>query len=250
MKDIKVPDVPKEYLWTGYDLIREYARQNIIHFYLGQAKNDMVKALHEDVDLEDVMSIFLYYQNTYGIIELKYQVELDDETKIFTFEELQSFCNSLNISFDDIADKTYYVFCLDEGFMKVEQKEHAKKMKAKKEREENIRKSKSRPKIITLCGSTRFKEEFEKVQRELTLQGIIVLSVGLFSHAEENGEEWATDGTKQMLDDLHKRKIDMSDEIYVINKNGYIGSSTKSEIEYAKNKGMVINYLEEPKKTL
>ena len=50
--------------------------------------------------------------------------------------------------------------------------------------------------------------------------------------------------TKEMLDDMHKRKIDMADEIFVINVDGYIGESTKSEIEYAKLNGKVISYLE------
>ena len=50
--------------------------------------------------------------------------------------------------------------------------------------------------------------------------------------------------TKAMLDDMHKRKIDMADEIFVINVNGYIGESTKSEIEYATTTGKVVNYLE------
>ena len=99
-------------------------------------------------------------------------------------------------------------------------------------------------KVITLCGSTRFKKEFKEVQRKLTLEGNIVLSVGLFSHAEENSKDWACNGTKEMLDDIHKRKIDMSDEIFVINKDGYIGSSTANEIEYAKSKGMPIRYME------
>lgn len=102
-------------------------------------------------------------------------------------------------------------------------------------------------KVITLCGSTRFEEEFKKVQRALTLQGIIVISVGFFSHTEENSSEWENDGTKAMLDDMHKRKIDMADEIFVINKDGYIGKSTRSEIEYAKSKGMPIRYLEDIK---
>ena len=84
-------------------------------------------------------------------------------------------------------------------------------------------------KVITLCGSTRFKEDFERVNRELTLAGCIVISVGCFGHA---GDIF-TEEQKIMLDDIHKRKIDMADAIYVINKDGYIGSSTKSEIEYA-----------------
>ena len=96
--------------------------------------------------------------------------------------------------------------------------------------------------VITLCGSTKFKSDFIKVQKELTLKGYVVISVGLFGHSGDN-EVW-TEGTKQMLDDMHKYKIDLADEIFVINKNGYIGESTKSEIEYAKSKGKKINYLE------
>lgn len=98
-------------------------------------------------------------------------------------------------------------------------------------------------KVITLCGSTRFKEEFLRVQKELTLQGYIVISVGLFGHSGD-AEVW-TEGTKEMLDDMHKRKIDMADEIFVINVNGYIGNSTRSEIEYALKSGKKVRYLEE-----
>lgn len=95
-------------------------------------------------------------------------------------------------------------------------------------------------KVVTLCGSTKFKDEFMDVQKKLTLAGYIVISVGLFGHSGDN-EVWY-DGTKDMLDDMHKRKIDMSDEIFVINVGGYIGDSTKSEIEYAKSKGLPIRY--------
>ena len=96
-------------------------------------------------------------------------------------------------------------------------------------------------KVITLCGSTKFKDEFIKIQKELTLQGNIVISVGLFGHSGDN-EVW-TDNIKEMLDDMHKRKIDMSDEIFVINIGGYIGSSTQNEIDYAKSIGKQIRYL-------
>ena len=107
----------------------------------------------------------------------------------------------------------------------------------------------SKYKVITLCGSTKFKEEFMKVQKELTLKGNIVISVGLFGHSGdnevlENMDEGTLTKTKEMLDDMHKRKIDMADEIFVINVNGYIGESTKSEIEYAKSTGKKVNYLE------
>ena len=99
-----------------------------------------------------------------------------------------------------------------------------------------------RYKVITLCGSTKFKEEFITVQKRLTLEGYIVISVGLFGHSGD-AEVWE-EGVKEMLDDMHKHKIDMADEIYVINVGGYIGSSTMSEIEYAKSKGLPINYYE------
>ena len=88
-----------------------------------------------------------------------------------------------------------------------------------------------------------FIQEFIEAQKRLTLAGNIVISVGLFGHSGDD-EVWA-EGTKEMLDDMHKRKIDMADEIYVINVGGYIGSSTKSEIEYAKKTGKTVKYLEE-----
>lgn len=99
-------------------------------------------------------------------------------------------------------------------------------------------------KVITLCGSTRFKDAFLEAQKQLTLQGNIVISVGLFGHSGDD-EVW-TEGTKEMLDDMHKQKIDMADEIFVININGYIGSSTRSEIEYALAHGKAVKYLETP----
>lgn len=93
--------------------------------------------------------------------------------------------------------------------------------------------------IITLCGSTRFKDEFERINKELTLAGNIVISVGCFGHA---GDVF-TDEQKIMLDDIHKAKIDLADEIFVINVGGYIGNSTRSEIEYARQHGKIVRYL-------
>ena len=104
-------------------------------------------------------------------------------------------------------------------------------------------------KVITLCGSTRFKDEFMETQKRLTLEENIVISVGLFGHSGddevwENMDEGTLTKTKEMLDDMHKRKIDMADEIFVINVGGYIGSSTRSEIEDAKAAGKPVRYLE------
>ena len=103
-------------------------------------------------------------------------------------------------------------------------------------------------KVITLCGSTRFKDDFMEAQKRLTLEGNIVISVGLFGHAGdkevwEGMEEDTLTRTKEMLDDMHKRKIDMADEIFVINVGGYIGSSTRSEIDYALAHGKGVRYL-------
>lgn len=104
-------------------------------------------------------------------------------------------------------------------------------------------------KVVTLCGSTRFKNEFVTAQKRLTLEGNIVISVGLFGHSGDDEvwdgmDEGTLSKTKEMLDDMHKRKIDMADEIFVINVGGYIGDSTKSEIEYAIAHGKIVRYLE------
>ena len=85
-------------------------------------------------------------------------------------------------------------------------------------------------KAITLCGSMKFKDDFLREQKRLTLEGNIVLTPNMFLLAED-----ITEDIKKMLDEMHKRKIDLADEIFVINKNSYVGSSTKSEIEYAQN---------------
>ena len=95
--------------------------------------------------------------------------------------------------------------------------------------------------IITLCGSIKFKDEFLKVQEKLTLERNIVFTPNFFNNIKK---EEITKERKKMLDEMHKQKIDMSDEIYIINVGGYIGDSTKSEIEYAKSKGKKVSYLE------
>ena len=80
-------------------------------------------------------------------------------------------------------------------------------------------------------------------QKRLTLEGCIVISVGLFGHSGDD-EGWKP-GTKEMLDDMHLRKIALADEIFVINVGGYIGESTRSEIAYAEKTGKKVRYLEE-----
>lgn len=98
----------------------------------------------------------------------------------------------------------------------------------------------NRPEIVCLCGSTRFRAEFTQVNAELTAAGSIVLAPGVFAH---DGDPM-TDSAKVVLDELHKRKIDMADRVLVLNVGGYIGSSTRGEIDYALAHGKPVDYLE------
>lgn len=98
-----------------------------------------------------------------------------------------------------------------------------------------------KPNIITLCGSTKFKQYFDKCMKELTLQGNIVLTLAFFEQSEGislTNEEFS------LLVELHYHKIDLCDEIFVINPNKYIGSSTQNEIEYAIKHGKKVTYME------
>lgn len=123
-----------------------------------------------------------------------------------------------------------------------------------------------RPHIVCLCGSTRFWEQFQKSNYEETMAGHIVLSVGFYPHAQRttvqvdgcmgpetvqavivsqhNDSVGCTPEQKIALDELHKRKIDLADEILVLNIGGYFGDSTRSEIEYAKAHGKPVRWLE------
>jgi len=84
--------------------------------------------------------------------------------------------------------------------------------------------------IVTICGSTRFRKEIEEAAKELTLDENIVLMPNVFGHAGDT----ISDEQKEALDKLHLEKIKMSDFIYVVNKNNYIGKSTRKEIDYAR----------------
>ena len=100
------------------------------------------------------------------------------------------------------------------------------------------------PIIVCLCGSGRFKDAFDQAEFDETVAGKIVLTIGC------NTKDIARDGNfdhlKPMLDELHKRKIDLADEVLILNVGGYIGDSTRSEIEYAKQHGKTIRWLEQP----
>ena len=99
-----------------------------------------------------------------------------------------------------------------------------------------------RARVITVCGSMKFKEEIFKAEKELTLEGDVVLLPVMNDIISDSSE---SESIKQMLGEIHKRKIDLADEIFVINKNGYIGSSTKAEIQYAEAHGKKVRFFQE-----
>lgn len=98
-----------------------------------------------------------------------------------------------------------------------------------------------RPVIVCFCGSTRFKDAFVEAAKSETLAGKIYLSVGMFGHVEGLDMDGPV---KAELDTLHKRKIDLADEILVLNVGGYVGESTRSEVENAHKRGKTIHWLE------
>lgn len=104
------------------------------------------------------------------------------------------------------------------------------------------------PQIICLCGSTRFYDEFQQANYDLTMAGKIVLSVGFYPHSlakAGHGEGVGHNSVEKVaLDELHKRKIDLADRVLVLNVGGYIGSSTRSEVAYAVAHGVPVDYLE------
>lgn len=100
------------------------------------------------------------------------------------------------------------------------------------------------PPIVCLCGSTRFMDAFFQAGWKFTLEGQIVLSIGVCKHAEHHGGEALGQGVADKLDELHMRKIDLADSVFVLNVDGYIGESTRKEIEYAESLHKPIGYLQ------
>lgn len=97
-------------------------------------------------------------------------------------------------------------------------------------------------KVITLCGSTKFKKQFREAEAALTYQGNIVISLGFFEQSENIKLSLEKEN---LFKQMHFRKIDMSNEIFVIDVDNYIGESTRNEIEYAKGKGKIVRYYSE-----
>jgi hypothetical protein len=116
----------------------------------------------------------------------------------------------------------------------------------------SLEQTQDRPEIVCLCGSTRFMDHFHEAGWQFTLQGMIVLSVGVSKHQTLDGGhvgEALGGDVAAKLDALHLRKIDLADRVFVLNVGGYIGSSTRKEIDYAKSIGKPVAYLEPDKST-
>ena len=110
-----------------------------------------------------------------------------------------------------------------------------------------IASEKIKPSIVCLCGSTRFYDEFQEANYRFTMGGMIVLSVGFYPHSQQqiHGQTvGCTEEQKAQLDELHKRKIDLADLVFVLNVGGYVGDSTASEIEYAEEMDKAVIYFD------
>jgi hypothetical protein len=103
----------------------------------------------------------------------------------------------------------------------------------------------TKPAVVCLCGSTRFVETFNEWRKKLTYEGKIVLSIEIVTtQAGKDDPQFCSPETKKMLDELHLRKIDLADEVMILNVGGYIGESTKKELEYARKHNKSIKFLE------
>ena len=105
--------------------------------------------------------------------------------------------------------------------------------------------AKGEAKVITLCGSTRFEAEFAEVNQRLTMEGCVVISLGMFSLPDLPDHDWTADSSdlKERLGAVHFQKIRMADEVYVVDPRGYVGESTRREIAYAESLGKPVRYL-------
>lgn len=101
------------------------------------------------------------------------------------------------------------------------------------------------PKVVTLCGSTRFEADFAEANQRLTLQGCVVISLGMFSLPDLPDYDWSADrlDLRGQLGRSHLHKIRMADEVYVVDPGGYLGESTRREIAYAESLDKPVRYL-------
>ena len=154
------------------------------------------------------------------------------------------------VSKEEMLDWIENSFMLNEGILPQQEREIKDALRRLiKEHGQYKKAVEDRPIIVCLCGSTRFMDAFFDAGWAETLAGKIVLSVGVCKHAENHGGEALGPEIVHLLDELHLRKIDVADEVLILNVSGYIGESTRNELEYAKKKGKRIRFLEQIKES-
>lgn len=98
------------------------------------------------------------------------------------------------------------------------------------------------PPVVCICGSTRFAETMNEVSERLTLDGKIVVRPEVVTYSDADDPQRRDPAVKKALDELHKRKIDLAGEVFVVDVDGYVGESTRSEIAYAEAAGKPVRY--------
>ena len=235
------------FAYKGEDILKEYSEDEIQKYYLRSFRlwtvQDAKPGDFLTYSSEDNKDWYLIYYSEYVPYENHYHYYACYTDKFYTGGTAcidadylhPSTSKERNILLQKIEEAGYCWDAENQKLTKITE-EVAEKPTAPRNG------SGKRMKVITLCGSTRFKEQFLEQQKRLTLEGNIVISVGLFGHSRDE-EVWKP-GTKEMLDKMHLQKIDMADEIFVINVGGYIGDSTRREIAYAEKSGKTVRFLE------
>lgn len=202
------------------DKTRTKAYRNLVDYEANRSNISAVEAKEKisKFDVDDMLDLItIWHDNTHENFNLDDYVKDDHQCHIINMMSIDAHYNDLMMMYAESR--------LDKGF--------------NNQLKDQYLTSTDYP-IITLCGSSRFKNEFREIEKELTLKGNIVLSLNIFSHSDNNTN--LDKSTIKMLHELHLKKIRLANKIVVINKDGYIGESTKKEISYAESIGIPVEY--------
>lgn len=233
----------------AHDIFASYLENGHLYPELQEQLNEL-RAYFFESEINDVLvAAFDFAVRTISEIKVEQLNDFTagDEAPSF-FEYLEFVLHSAGFDLDFAVDKESKLIkwqCKDIGESSYKHETYQKALKdffqylCKSLKDVKLS-NKPKAKMVCLCGSTRFKSDFEKINHQLTLAGEIVTMPGCFMHADGIP---ITNEQKQALDELHKRKIDIADYVYVINPGGYIGESTRSEIDYAIDNFIPVKYL-------
>lgn len=235
------------FAYKGEDILKEYSEDEIQKYYLRSFRlwtvQDAKPGDFLTYSSEDNKDWYLIYHSEYVPYENHYHYYACYADKFFTGGTACIDADYLRPS--TLKERNILLQKIEEAGYCWDAENHKLTKTAEEVAEESTAPMTGigkRMKVITLCGSTRFKDQFLEQQKRLTLEGNVVISVGLFGHSGDE-EVWKP-GMKEMLDKMHLQKIDMADEIFVINVGGYIGDSTRREIAYAEKSGKTVRFLE------